>query len=37
MRLVYEAALAAANRDEMPRWRTGNEFEGEWKALHGMD
>ncbi len=35
MRLVYDTALSVANNEDMPRWAAGNEFEGEWKALHG--
>ena len=35
MRLLYETALSVANNEDMPRWAAGNEFEGEWKALHG--
>jgi Zn-dependent M28 family amino/carboxypeptidase len=35
MQLVYEAAVAIANSDELPRWVEGNEFEEEWKELHG--
>ncbi len=37
MRIVFEAALEAANADPMPRWEPGNEFEEEWKALHGKE
>ena len=35
MRLLYETALSVANNKDMPRWAPGNEFEGEWRALHG--
>ena len=35
MRIVFETVLKVANAEEMPRWNPGNEFEEEWKQLHG--
>jgi Zn-dependent M28 family amino/carboxypeptidase len=35
IRVIYKTALVVANADEMPRWMQGNEFEEEWKELHG--
>ena len=37
LRIVFRAAVAVANGDEMPRWRPGNEFEGAWRQLHGLE
>ncbi len=37
LRIVFRAAGVVANGDEMPRWRPGNEFEGAWQRLHGID
>jgi Zn-dependent M28 family amino/carboxypeptidase len=34
-RVIFKTALLVANADEMPRWMPGNEFEEEWKQLHG--
>jgi Zn-dependent M28 family amino/carboxypeptidase len=34
LRILFEAALRVANATEMPRWKPGNEFEQEWKALY---
>jgi Zn-dependent M28 family amino/carboxypeptidase len=34
--ILFETALRVGNTDEMPRWVTGNEFEEEWKKLHGF-
>ncbi|MGD8698579.1 MAG: M20/M25/M40 family metallo-hydrolase [Gemmatimonadales bacterium] len=33
--VFYLTALRVANAEEMPRWVPGNEFEEEWKKLHG--
>ncbi|MCL4708186.1 M28 family peptidase [bacterium] len=35
MRVFFQTALRVANASEMPRWIPGNEFEEEWKELHG--
>jgi Zn-dependent M28 family amino/carboxypeptidase len=35
MRVLMLTALNVANDPQMPRWVPGNEFEDEWKALHG--
>lgn len=35
MRVLFQTALKVANALEKPRWAEGNEFEEEWKALHG--
>lgn len=35
MHILFQTALKVANAAEMPRWAEGNEFEEEWKALHG--
>lgn len=35
--LVYRAAAAVADDDEMPRWTPGNEFEEPWRRLHGIE
>ena len=37
LRIVFRAADVVANGDEMPRWRPGNEFEGAWQRLHGLE
>ena len=37
LRIVFRTAVAVANADEMPRWQSGNEFEEEWKKLHGVE
>ncbi len=36
MRILFGAALRTANREEMPRWVEGNEFEVAWKELYGF-
>lgn len=36
MRILFETARRVANADAMPRWEPGNEFEEEWRRLHGM-
>ncbi|MGD8868149.1 MAG: M20/M25/M40 family metallo-hydrolase [Gemmatimonadales bacterium] len=36
-RVFYKTALRIANGGEIPRWTPGNEFEEEWKALHGAE
>lgn len=36
MSVFYKTALKVANAEEMPRWVPGNEFEEEWKELHGL-
>ncbi|MGH7494910.1 MAG: M28 family peptidase [bacterium] len=35
VRILFQTALKVANDAEMPRWAAGNEFEEEWKKLHG--
>lgn len=35
--VFFDAALRVANAEEMPHWTPGNEFEEEWKALHGVE
>jgi Zn-dependent M28 family amino/carboxypeptidase len=37
MRLIFKTALKVANLPEKPRWNAGNEFEDEWKKLHGLN
>lgn len=37
LRVLYRVALRVGNADEMPRWVPGNEFEEEWRELHGME
>lgn len=37
LRIVLRAALSVADAEEMPRWAPGNEFEEEWRQLHGME
>ncbi len=37
LRIVFRTALRIADADEMPRWAPGNEFESEWKQLHGVE
>ncbi len=36
LQLVYAAATSVANADPMPHWAAGNEFEQEWRQLHGI-
>lgn len=36
MKIIFRTALKVANAAEMPRWNRGNEFEDEWKSLHGL-
>ena len=36
MKIIFRTALQVANDGEMPRWNAGNEFEEEWKILHGI-
>lgn len=36
LRLLYLTIMEVANADEMPRWNPGNEFEEEWRELHGV-
>lgn len=37
LRIVFRTALTVADAPEMPRWTPGNEFEGEWQELHGIE
>ena len=37
LRIFFRTARAVADADEMPRWRPGNEFEGAWRQLHGLE
>jgi Zn-dependent M28 family amino/carboxypeptidase len=37
MRVLFRTALKVANDPEIPRWRPGNEFEAEWRKLHGRE
>jgi Zn-dependent M28 family amino/carboxypeptidase len=36
VRIFFQTALKVANDAHMPRWVAGNEFEEEWRKLHGM-
>ncbi len=36
MKIIFRTALTVANESDMPRWNAGNEFEEEWRILHGM-
>ncbi len=36
LHILFQTALKVANDPEMPRWTPGNEFEEEWKKLHGL-
>lgn len=36
MKIAVKLAAQVAMAQDMPRWHAGNEFEGEWKALHGQ-
>lgn len=37
LRILFRAARAVSDSDEMPRWRPGNEFESAWQQLHGIE
>ncbi len=37
LKIVADLTVRLAGADEIPRWHEGNEFEGEWKKLHGID
>lgn len=37
MRVLFQTAHKVANDPEIPRWRPGNEFEAEWRKLHGRE
>ncbi len=37
LRVVFRTALRVADAESMPRWHPGNEFEGEWRRLHGIE
>jgi len=36
IQIQYQAILNIANKDEIPKWSEGNEFEDEWLKLHGF-
>ena len=37
LKIIAELTMRLATSDDMPRWHEGNEFEGEWKKLHGIE